>query len=283
MEKIGTPEQINPDFSLDHFLMTTFGPVANELITHIGTLRNNNDVESVHHARVAIRKAQSHVKTFAPMLKKKPRLYIAQELNWLNSKIAPVRNADVLLEIAQGLKIEKETVWSQITRLLDQDRNSAFASLNDSLAKNRVDALLTELTHFALHPPIKKKVLAKSASARKTLTVQCVSNTWTALFAEIEKLSKRPKPARLHRVRVIAKRCRYAYEVAQSDGLLTASRHAPYAESLQNKLGQVNDIVMFLDWLKKQSNIPESAKKEYQSQLKSAKSVTRKQLLKTTS
>jgi len=279
MSDLSSSHRANPDFSLDQFLMSVFGPVANDLITHIGSMRENIDVEAVHQARVATRKVRSHLKTFAPLLKKKKYQVIAEELKWLNAKITPTRDIDVLIEIAQKLNIEHQDTAHKVNHGLVQERNESIHSLANALNKKRIDALLTQLVHFALHPPIKNKLLAAPPQVRKTVAVQCISNTWTLLFTEVEMLPKHPKPKQLHRVRIMSKRCRYAYEVAEIDQLLPSSHITTYAQNLQGKLGKINDDALFLHWLKKQPDISSSRIKEVRARLKLAKSVSRKQLM----
>ena len=279
MSDLSPSHRINPDFSLDQFLMSVFGPVVNDLITHIGSMRENIDVEAVHQARVATRKVRSHLKTFAPLLKRKKYEVIVEELKWLNAKITPTRDIDVLIEIAQKLEIENQATMHQVIIELAQERNTSIHSLANALNKKRVDALLTQLVHFALHPPIKKKLLAAPAHVRKTVAVQCISNTWTLLFTEVEKLPNHPKAKQLHRVRIMSKRCRYAYEVAEIDQLLPSSHITTYAQNLQRKLGQFNDSALFLRWLKKRPYISTSLIKEVRAKLQLPTKVGRKQLL----
>jgi hypothetical protein len=279
MSDFSSPHRANPDFSLDQFLMSVFGPVVNDLITHVGNLRRNIDVESVHQARVATRKVRSQLKTFAPLLKKKKCEVIAEELKWLNAKITPTRDIDVLIEIAQKVEIENQDTAHKVNQSLFQERNASIHSLANALEKKRVDALLTQLVHFALHPPIKKKLLASPVHVRKTSAVQCISNTWTLLFTEVERLPKHPRPKQLHRVGIMSKRCRYAYEVAEIDQLLPSAHITTYAQNLQGKLGHLNDNALFLRWLKKQPYASTSLIKKVRTELQLPQSVGRKQLI----
>ena len=92
-------QRVDSEFSASDFLSSILTGHATKLITHIGELRDEKSAEAVHDTRVAIRTINSHLSTFSPFLRRKPTADLQQQLNWLNSKIADVRNFDVMISM----------------------------------------------------------------------------------------------------------------------------------------------------------------------------------------
>lgn len=269
----------NPEFALNQFLLTAFSPPVNDFIKHIGILRQHVSEDAVHDTRVAIRTIRSHFKTFSPLIRKKIVKQLDQELRWINKRVAPVRDADVLIGIIKKLELIDDNV-EFILHLLERERQEKSLLLTNALAKQRLDALMTQLVYFALQPPVRRKQMAKSPQERKALVTICISHTWVDLFSAITNLPKKPKPRELHKVRIMAKRCRYAYQVSARTQLLPSDHIEEYARSLQQKLGSYNDKVELKRWIKKQTDVDSATSQMILEKLNVNKFLSKKKLLK---
>ena len=267
------------DFDLTRFLTGSFTLPATKLIKHIQLLHDGVDGEAIHEARVAIRTIRSHLKTFAHLLRRKAAAQLDTELQWLNKKISPIRDCDVHIDLVEKFESQFEMSAAQITILLSQNREIRIAKLKDSLDSARIDTLSTQLTQFALNPPIRRKVQALSPQAQKTLIVNATSATWTKLFNVISGSPKRPTPKQLHRIRIQAKRCRYAYETAGDFGLFPTDHIATFAKELQRQIGAVNDKSTLVAKLAKFKSVDKELLKQLKSFLSAGKSLTRKKML----
>ena len=281
MTELNTTQRVNPDFKLEDFILNVLSPPTKDLIKHVELLREGISEEAIHKARVAIRTIRSNLKTFSPLLKRKVSRAIDDELRWLNKRIAPIRDVDVFLNLVRNLEIKNQDdeTAAQIETILNDERNRHIQRLNSALNRSRIDVLLTQLVRYSVHPPIKQGLNNSSALDRRTITIQCVSSTWTKLFTQIASLPKKPKGKQLHQVRIQAKRCRYAYETAQLAELLPAAHITQYAHNLQQVLGKHNDKVAFRRWLKNNKSFKKSTIKEISSCLKISP-ITKKEILK---
>ncbi|HEY8094348.1 MAG TPA: CHAD domain-containing protein, partial [Acidimicrobiales bacterium] len=83
---------------------------------------------------------------------------------------------------------------------------------------------------------------------RRTLPV-LAATPWSHLERNIGKLERHPTDEELHRVRILAKRARYAAEAA-APVIPAAARHAEAIAALQGVLGDHQDAVLAQQWLR---------------------------------
>jgi CHAD domain-containing protein len=132
-------------------------------------------------------------------------------------------------------------------RRLDADATSARADLLVALRTPRYAQL-----HRALHDAVSSPRLtaAAEAPAAKALPA-AVRPTWRRLRRAVDDLATVPSDAALHEVRIRAKRCRYAAELA---GLVVgrpARELAAAVARVQDTLGEHQDAVVADIWLAK--------------------------------
>ena len=76
-----------------------------------------------------------------------------------------------------------------------------------------------------------------------------VRRPWRALRKSVAALGSPPTDEELHRIRIQAKRCRYAAEAAAAVSGKRAADFARAATALQDVLGEHNDAVVAEAWL----------------------------------
>ena len=243
----------NTDFAPGDFISAILTNHATKLISHITALHQNKSFETVHDCRVALRTIDSHLYTFSPFLRRKSTSDVVHQLDWLNSKLFAIRDLDAM--IARVVKVENDQVKQPLITRLQGQRLHQEIKLQKMLDSPKLDLELKALTNYALNPPIRQKFSElgpKKAQAKVTATI---SHTWVLLFEHLDSLPKRPTTKQLHRVRIAAKQCRYAYEAAAETNLLQSPHIQAWTKQLQKELGQVQDIKILRKWIKNQSDL----------------------------
>jgi len=102
------------------------------------------------------------------------------------------------------------------------------------------------------------RALLPGSPAREVLP-ELVRRPWQKLVREVHGLGEHPRDAELHRVRIRAKRARYAAEAA-APVVPDAGRHAKAIAALQGELGDHHDAVVAGAWLREVApGLPASA------------------------
>ena len=246
-------QRTNPDFAASYFISAILTNQATKLISHITALRQVKNFETIHDCRIAIRTINSHLDTFSPFLRRKATNTVMQQLDWLNAKFATIRELDAM--IALVVKVEnKQVKQSLITRLQGQRLHQEI-KLQKMLDSPKLDLVLKSLTNFALNAPVRRKFSELSAKKTQAKVTATISHTWVLLFECLDELPKRPNTKQLHRLRIAAKQCRYAYEAAAETNLLQSPHILAWTKQLQKDLGQVQDIKILCKWIKNQSDL----------------------------
>jgi len=215
-----------------------------------------SDIEGVHDMRVASRRLRSALHDFAPYLRKR-RLSVARgELKAVAGALGKVRDHDVAIEelekLAAGAPPE---IAAGIEKFADERRAARVgtrAMLLDALTEQAIAQLREDFSgalEKAVRPRGKRrrKKKHKGESADESFTFRDAGREIiTARLAEVHELSAslyHPLDAEpLHRLRIAAKRLRYAIELF-SQGF-PAGALKPFAEevaALQSSLGTLHD------------------------------------------
>lgn len=228
------------------------GSVA-QLIGHDPGVRLGDAPEDLHQLRVASRRLRSDLRTFGPVLAPAPAARIRTSLAWLATEVGPARDADVLasrlgLAIAALPEADAEGA-STLLGLLQQQTRSARAVMLEALRNPRYLRLLDDLVRLGGSPPmVDARVIAGGDPAR--VAARLARAPWRRLAAAASGLGANPSDSDLHRIRVLAKRCRYATEAV---GPVIGADAAPFAEALahlQGVLGEYHDTVVAEAWLR---------------------------------
>lgn len=220
------------------------------LLVHDPGVRLGDDPEDVHKARVAARRLRSDLRTFAPLLDADVVGRLRDELRWLGRELGAVRDADVLFERlrAQAAELperDAKAVAGFLRRLADT-REQARVTLLVALGTDRYTALLDALVDAARRPPCLPAADGRAGDVLPGL----VRKPWKRLRKAVRKLDDDPPVTALHKVRIQAKRCRYAAEAAAPVTGKPAARLAKALARLQDVLGEVQDATVAEAWLR---------------------------------
>ena len=221
------------------------------LFLHDPVVRLDAGDEGVHQARVATRRLRSDLRTFRPLLDADAVAPVLDELRWLGQLLGDVRDADVLgerlAEVVEDLDegFDREAGKLLLERL-SAEREPRLAALHEALDSDRYMALTQALVDLALTPPL---VVDADQPARRILP-ELAAAPWEHLKRRVAKLDRQPPDEELHRVRILAKRARYAAEAA-SGVIPAAAAHAEAIAEVQTVLGDHQDAVVAEEWLRK--------------------------------
>ncbi len=220
------------------------------IMRHDPGVRIGDDPEDVHQARVGTRRLRSDLRTFAPLLKKEWLASLRDELRWLAGALGAVRDADVLLDRlrrqAATLPEPDAAGLAPLLRRLAKERDQARAQLLEALHSPRYVALLEALVEAARQPPCRKAAKARAADVVPGLVARPVEK----LRKAVKTLPDDPAPEQLHRIRILAKRARYAAEAAEPVTGKKASALAEALAGVQEVLGGYQDAVVAEAWLR---------------------------------
>lgn len=224
---------------------------------------NWNDLEGVHSMRVASRRLRSALRDFTPYLRKRGLTSSLKQIKQIADALGKVRDQDVAILALEQLRsnapAEVSAVLSELIHIQQQSRDKARQQLEGIITKIRLKQL-SSVFSTAVEASLAR---GKQKSATPTY-IEIAGSIILERLRELEKLSNslyRPlKIKPLHKMRIAAKRLRYAIELFQE---CWGKEIAPYAEEvarLQQSLGDLHDCDMWIGSFGE--HIIESKKKE---------------------
>ena len=214
-------------------------------------LWTDRDPEALHQARVATRRLRSDLGTLHEFVDADWAKHLRAELRWLGAELGGVRDIEVLharLTLHAALLPDADADAARtVIRRLDADNSAARSELLVALRTPRYAQL-----HRALHEAVISPRLTAAAGARAADALpKAVRRTWRRLRRAVDALAVVPSDATLHEVRIRAKRCRYAAELAQPVIGRPARDFANALVRVQDVLGEHQDAVVADSWLAK--------------------------------
>lgn len=230
-----------------------------DLFRHDPGVRLGNDPEEVHQARVAVRRLRSDLRTFATLFDTAWVDDLQEELRWLAAQLGAARDSDVMLSRLQAqterLPPEDGAAASRLVGLVVEDGAQARDQLQTVLDTDRYLDLIERLVLAANAPPLVTAASKRAAGVLPAL----VTRPWRRLHGAVAALPAHPTDAELHRVRILAKRCRYAAEAVAPVVGKRAARFARAAGQVQSLLGEHRDSTQLQAWLRTPGRPPELA------------------------
>lgn len=214
---------------------------ANEVV-----VREGQDPEGIHQARVAIRRLRAAFKVFRRVLPREDRCYFAEELRWLQRELGEARDLDVfILETIEPLRSrlpDDESMAGLATRAATA-RRSAYRRAQRALYSQRYGRLLLLLERWCLFPTfeIAGTPLGKPIGRYAKHSVRKAHKHLVAFGSNLDSVDDE----KLHAVRIQGKQTRYCVEFfASLYPKRSVRRHIKSLSALQDCLGGLNDGVM---------------------------------------
>ena len=220
------------------------------LLRHDPLVRSGRDPEAVHQARVGTRKLRSNLRTFGPLLDPEWTEPLRSELGWLAMGLGAVRDREVLLERlrerAGSLPASDQRAAGSLLLLLEVEIDDLRKKLLADLDSQRYIDLLERLV-AAAHAPQTTPDAEQPATA---VLPALATSPWRRLRSAVRQLPETPTDPELHRIRILAKRARYAAEAVAPVAGEAATSFARAAAKLQTILGEHQDSVTAQAWLR---------------------------------
>src|SRR5256714_2388883 len=243
-------EPLPPDATARDVIKFGLAESVAALLHHDPLVRTGGDPEAVHQARVATRKLRSNLRTFGPLLDVEWTEALRAELGWIASGLGVVRDREVLLmrlrERARSLPANDLRSATSLLHILEVEIDALRDRLSADLASQRYIDLLERLVE-ASHSPM---TLPDADQPAGTLLPALATTPWRRLRSAVRQLPDNPTDPELHRIRILAKRARYAAEAVAPVAGADATAFARAAAKLQTVLGEHQDSVTAQAWLR---------------------------------
>ena len=210
-----------------------------EILIHDPGTRLGKDLEELHQMRVATRRFRALLRAGHPLLNPEWVNLLRREVAWLGTILGTVRDYDVLLadlhhEIGFLNQEDHPTVQHLLT-LLETQRETARTTMLEALRSPRYLMVLELMEHAAYSP--------ETASTTVSL-LEIAAKQFKNLRRCAEKWDKQSSDEDLHRLRIRAKRARYAAELAEHSVGKRARQFIRQVKKFQDFLGSHQDAVM---------------------------------------
>ena len=195
--------------------------------------------DAVHQLRVACRKMRSLLRGFGDVLDPDWRAAVEGELRWLGTALAAARDAEVMAEriarAAADLGPAAEPLLADVTAHRARTEDEVVEVLGSARYLGLVRLLRTE----AVAPPL---AAAQPKADAETVADRVVTRALEALDRAVRKARRPDAPdAAWHKVRIAAKRARYAVEASAPVVDARTRRRAALPTAIQEVLGDFHD------------------------------------------
>jgi triphosphatase len=207
------------------------------------------DAESLHQMRVGLRRLNSALDLFKDFIPLPDKLQ--QELRWLGKQLGEARDWDVLRlsTLPRVADAVQDKAWLRgIKAALAAKGEEKHTAASDAVKSSRYTRLMRNFSAWlqaegwrdAIRPQARKQLAAPVPDAAQDF----LSHAQRRLFKRGKKLDGATPKAR-HKVRIAAKKTRYAAEFFQSlFPKKAAKRYVKSLSSLQDELGHLNDMAV---------------------------------------
>ncbi len=244
------PTPVQPQSPAKDVIRSVFAESVAWLLRHDPLVRTSGDPEAIHQARVATRKLRSHLRTFAPLLAPEWTEPLRTELGWLGLALGAVRDREVLLDRlrdrAKGLPVHDQKAAESLLTILAKEITDLRKKVIVDLDSARYVELLERLVQAAAAPV----TLADGDLAAIGVLPLLATGPWRRLRSAVRQLPENPTDPELHRIRILAKRARYAAEAVEPVAGPAAASFGRAAAKLQTVLGEHQDSVTAQAWLR---------------------------------
>jgi CHAD domain-containing protein len=253
LRQIGVPERgdvssprvdLAPTVSADAGAREIHRALLGVLVANEPGLRANLDTEFLHDFRVAVRRARALLGQIRHVFPADVVEHFSAEFSWIGRLTGPPRDTDVLILALREQRGDIPTSdMEAVTAHLGEMREQEHQRLVEALDSDRYRRLLSEWDMFLQQPGDSEPKAGGNASR---LLAEVVSRRAWRLSQRIagcaETVDEHTAPARLHDVRIDAKKLRYLvdvtptfYDAADLERVLSALK------KVQRVLGDFND------------------------------------------
>ncbi|UZE49338.1 CYTH and CHAD domain-containing protein [Rhodopseudomonas sp. P2A-2r] len=234
---------LTPTMSAAEAVTTVFGACLSQLLANRAGVCAG-DADALHAMRVAARRLDAAIRVFSEVLSADEPAIVARELKWIGGELGKAREFDVFLAEAVRPLMKahpRRKSVAELHRTFARQRAMAYRRVKTALTSDRFRAFALRAVEWADGSCINDVYADSKASAvvAEELTRQKRKMRNGRHLDELD-------PAQRHKLRLRAKRMRYATELTR--GIFDGKRNAPSIdrslvalERLQTALGELND------------------------------------------
>jgi CHAD domain-containing protein len=205
--------------------------------------------EALRKVRVALRRLRSDLQTFAPLLDREWADGLREQLGQLADRLGVVRDAEVLTarlaELIERLPDADQPAARSLPEAATAELAAARAALLEGLGGGEYTAMLSAA--------VAAITLPRWAGDDEVDVTRLARRPWRRLREYVAALDRTPADPQLHRVRILAKRARYAADACVPAVGDAAAQSASRLADLQTILGEHHDAVVARAWLRRQA------------------------------
>ncbi len=207
-------------------------------------LRRRCDRDSVHALRVATRRARALLWSMKPWIRRQRYRAIAANLRAIARQIAPLRDMDVLADNVLEKVAAKAGLssgeWRQVRADLLRGRRRIRNEVQVAIHSSRFRQVMQETD-----------ALLRAGPSLRCRSMPVASDCWRKRvlrgLAGFDRQARQARRKDLHRIRILAKRCRYSLEAM---GPRRPRKALQRLRDLQTALGRYCDARLAVAWLK---------------------------------
>jgi CHAD domain-containing protein len=242
--------------SVERLVSTAIDRSLSKVVRADPWLRLDDDMETVHTCRKAVRQLRLDLKALRPVLRRRRTDALRDELKWYGTLLGEVRDLHVLRarlgELADDVGIpgdDRDAIVQIVAAQVEVER----ANLLSALDGDRYRSLLADLTDAARHVPLRSSV--DPADPATQVVAAAGRTAWKKVTTAHRRVERHPSSEALHTLR---KKVKHARATAQlwkhTDSSSTAStkaakKFASAAATLKEDLGDLHDADVLVEWL----------------------------------
>jgi CHAD domain-containing protein len=211
------------------------------IVRNLPGVRAGVDPEALHAARVAIRRLRSNLKVFDPVFDPDWSASMRKQLAGLGAVLGDVRDLDVLLGTLVELAVAEPTVAmadadlliGHFVRVRAEHRQDLIAALDGEETRLLIARLIESIEEL----PTSSRAEQPAVEVLPALT----RRPWRRLKRAMAAVRTDTPITDLHRIRILAKRCRYTADAVRPVTNTHSEDFAAAMSQIQECLGDVHD------------------------------------------
>ena len=234
----------------------SFTTIALSCVHHFAGNRDAveaGESEGVHQMRVGLRRLRAAISFFKDLLQDAESARIKRDLKWLIGELGPARDLDVLIsERVEPLQRERAdgTELALLKSDLKHRRRSGFERAKEAVASDRYRQIVLEAALWTTGGAWATGTEPLASERRDRCVVDFAAGEFARRHGNIRKKLKKMEeldPRRRHKLRIAAKKLRYADEFFASlynrgGAKRRLKHHGKALKELQSALGKLNDM-----------------------------------------
>ena len=219
-----------------------------EILTFHSAAMEPDGIDGVHDMRVASRRFRSALRDFSPLFEKKAAKSLKKEAKAIADALGDVRDHDVAIEALGALrdKAPNAAIAAGVNALIEA-RQALRSDAHSQFLKHATAERLAEIRN-ELERALDFKV-DEDVPIFRSFAVNAIERAHKKFVERAESIYEPFNDKALHKLRLSAKRLRYALELFDTCWAGELKPFAKYVSKLQSSLGEAHDSSEWIGYL----------------------------------